>query len=98
LDEKYQKISQINSNYNSQIKEIDLITTKDDYEKSSHLKAIIDSLIEEQKLEIRKTEDLYDKLIDDYEGEIDGHSNKSASCKLSYNIFKQISNVYDLKK
>jgi len=98
LDEKYAKITQINSNYNSQIKEIDLIATKDDYDKNSHLKEIIDSLIEEKKSEIKKVEESYDKLIDDYQGELEDSSNERMADQLCYNLFKEIACIYDVKK
>jgi hypothetical protein len=65
LSEKYRKLMIVKESYWSHIKEVDLITTNDDYEKNSHLKEIIDSLKEELNSELKKVEMYYDRIIEE---------------------------------
>ena len=99
LDMKYRKIITVNECYQTQIKEIDLITTKDDYDKNSHLKQIIDSLSLEKSIEIKKVEEYYDKMIQEFY-----HSSnivlidKDISDNLTENVKRILSLVIEMKR
>jgi hypothetical protein len=99
LSEKYSELMLVKESYWSHIKEIDLITTNDDYEKNSHLKEIIDSLKEELNSELKKVELYYDRIIDDLY-----ISSKNIACDSRiYNNFtsrlkETLSNVIEMKR
>lgn len=64
MDEKYTRYVEVHQTYHGQIKEMEfLLTTENDENKKENIKAIIDSLKEEQEHELDRVEDNFNKLI-----------------------------------